>query len=104
MILAQQLLHVVPRDFAELVVYIGDLAALVCDRDYHGLVQSSLQVRQLSEGTAQRLLGLFAGCDVPRNLREAPELTLLVPQGRNNDVSLEERAVLADAPTLFLEA
>jgi hypothetical protein len=77
---------------------------MVGDRDYRRLVQSGLQVRQLSERAAQRLLGLLAGCDVTRDLGEATELTCLVPKGRDNDVGLEERAVLANPQTLFLEA
>ena len=72
-ILAQQLLHVVLGDLAEPVVHVRDLAVLVGDRHYRGLVQSGLQVGHPSERAAQRLLGLFAGGDVTRCLREAPE-------------------------------
>src|SRR5215210_7412036 len=103
-ILAQQLLHVVPGDLAEFVVDVRNLTVPVGGRDYGGLVQGRLKIRHPPERGAQRLLGLLAGGDVARDLGEAPEVASLVPQGRYDDLGEEARAVLADPQTLLLEA
>src|SRR5205085_9033180 len=65
-ILSEQLLARVLRDFAELVVDVLDRAALICDGDDGRLVESELEVGQLLERAAQRLLGAVIADGWPR--------------------------------------
>jgi hypothetical protein len=55
-------------------------------------------------GAPQLLLRLPPLREIPRDLAEAAQLTLLVPQSGDHHVRPEQRAVLAHPPTLVLDA
>src|SRR5947209_952854 len=65
-ILSDQLLARVLRDFAELVVDVVDRAALIRDGDDGRLVERELQVGQFLQRAAQRLLGAVIADGLPR--------------------------------------
>src|SRR5439155_10796964 len=59
---------------------------------------------ELGRRPAQVLIGLAARGQIAGDLRVADEDPVVVAQGGDDDVRPEARAVLAQAPALFLEA
>ena len=101
-VLADDLVGLVPLDALGPGVPRGDVALRVEQED--GVVLGPFhQEPEPLLAPAQGFLGLLACGQVTGDFREAMQVALPVPQGRDDDVGPKLRAVLAHPPALVLE-
>src|SRR4051812_44308703 len=100
--LADDVLGLVALDALGPCVPGGDMPLRVEQED--GVIADSFnQQPKALLALAQGFLGLLSPGQVTGDFRKATKPALLVPQGRDDNVGPEPRAVLADTPALILE-
>src|SRR5918995_79524 len=105
-VLAEQFLPGAAPELLRLAVDIGEAPLLIYSvegvADAFEYVRGPFPGRLLAEQKAFPLFGLLALRYVPRYLREAAKVSLLVPERGDHHVRPESRAVIADPQSYFL--